>query len=490
LDSWYDKIKRKALKLDRNEKFKSRLTPISVDHKIENKFYRVLFPHLVDTHNLIVKVLQYKNRDIGEDMDGKKHQIINVYQYAFRRLMIEQPTMFIEAERYLAIARFFRSMTLVLIGGSIIWLMLNPYKLFSLILLLTAGISLLIFFNRWRKANHVALKSIIVLEGINKRIGLRHFVNMANMAKCSKLGEIIPKTMEQRFKSLSLFEFQERFSNAADCLKYLADEKWGNGFVCRKCGHTHSCAGKATQSRQCTCCRYVESPTAQTLFHKVKFDLLKAFYIVYFVSTNKKGITSTELSRKLNLRQKTCWGFKRKVMKAMESSENHPIEGDVEVDETVFGGQEENTKGRKNINKKLVVLAIEKKNKGVSRLYARVIPNASAEQLGGFMKAHIDPKAKITTDKWTGYIPLKADFENLTRVASGKKGSNFPELHRVVMNLKSWLRGVHHHVNDLQDYLNEYCYRFNRSFMKENIFDNLMKRMIEAEPCYIKNISQ
>jgi hypothetical protein len=132
------------------------------------------------------------------------------------------------------------------------------------------------------------------------------------MAKCSKLGEIIPKTMEQRFKSLSLFEFQERFSNAADCLKYLADEKWGNGFVCRKCGHTHSCAGKATQSRQCTCCRYVESPTAQTLFHKVKFDLLKAFYIVYFVSTNKKGITSTELSRKLNLRQKTCWGFKRK----------------------------------------------------------------------------------------------------------------------------------------------------------------------------------
>jgi hypothetical protein len=51
------------------------------------------------------------------------------------------------------------------------------------------------------------------------------------MAKCSKLGEIIPKTMEQRFKSLSLFEFQERFSNAADCLKYLADEKMGQ-WIC------------------------------------------------------------------------------------------------------------------------------------------------------------------------------------------------------------------------------------------------------------------
>ena len=102
--------------------------------------------------------------------------------------------------------------------------------------------------------------------------------------------------MEQRFKSLSLFEFQERFKTSEDCLIYLSNLKWKDGFVCKKCVHTHSCAGNAPHSRQCTSCRYVESPTAQTLFHQVKFDLLKAFYIVYFLSTNKKGITSTELS--------------------------------------------------------------------------------------------------------------------------------------------------------------------------------------------------
>ena len=295
--------------------------------------------------------------------------------------------------------------------------------------------------------------------------------------------------MEQRFKSLSLFEFQERFKTSQDCLVYLSELKWKEGFVCRKCNHTHSCSGKAAYSRQCTSCRYVESPTAQTLFHQVKFDLLKAFYIVYFVSTNKKGITSTELSRKLNLRQKTCWSFKRKAMKAMKSSGNYPITGNAEVDETVFGGQETGVKGRQNKNKKLVVVGIEKKNKGVSRLYARVIKHADAKSLGSFMEAHIDKKAKITTDKWTGYLPLKEKFENLTQIYSGEKGGNFPELHRTVMNLKSWLRGIHHHVNDLQDYLNEYCYRFNRSFMKEGIFENLINRMVLAKPCLIKNIS-
>ena len=295
--------------------------------------------------------------------------------------------------------------------------------------------------------------------------------------------------MEQRFKSLSLFEFQERFGTKEDCLKYLSGLKWGDGYRCRKCGHRHYCDGRAEMSRQCTSCRYVESPTAGTLFHKVKFDLVKAFYIVYFVSTNKKGITSTELGRKLDLRQKTCWGFKRKVMKATKSSGDHPITGTAEIDEMVVGGQEEGTKGRKNLNKKLVVVGIEKKKKGISRLYARVIPSASAEDLGGFMRHHIDPKAKVATDRWSGYAPLEKDFENMERIYSGKKGDNFPDLHRAIMNLKGWLRGVHHHVRDLQDYLDEYCYRFNRSFMKGEIFDNLMKRMVVAQPCYLKNIS-
>ena len=144
---------------------------------------------------------------------------------------------------------------------------------------------------------------------------------------------------------------------------------------------------------------------------------------------------------------------------------------------------------RKNKNKKLVVVGIEKKKKGVSRLYAKVIPDAGSVSLGEFMKYHINPSANIKTDLWTGYKPLEKDFENLVRIPSGKKGENFPEMHRAIMNLKEWLRGMHHQVRDLQDYLDEYCYRFNRSFMKEGIFENLMTRMVNTKPCYIKNIS-
>jgi hypothetical protein len=46
---------------------------------------------------------------------------------------------------------------------------------------------------------------------------------------------------------------------------------------------------------------------------------------------------------------------------------------------------------------------------------------------------------------------------------------------------KAWLRGMHHSVMHLQDYLDEHAYRFNRSFMKENIFDNLLSRTVEMK---------
>ncbi len=205
--------------------------------------------------------------------------------------------------------------------------------------------------------------------------------------------------MEQIFKSLSLFEFQDRFPTTGG-LPFIPSEpqveQWLPLSKMRPWKFMQRCP---CGFPNVTGCNYTESPTASTLFEKVKFDLVKAFHIVYFVSANKKGITSTELSRKLNLRQKTCWAFKGKVMKAMESSGHYPIRRNAEVDETVFGGQEENRRGRQNKSKKLVVVGIEKKIKGVSRLYARVIPNASSKELGSFIRAHISPKANITTDQ-------------------------------------------------------------------------------------------
>ena len=165
---------------------------------------------------------------------------------------------------------------------------------------------------------------------------------------------------------MSIFEFQQRFPNEQACYDFLAQLKWPQAFRCERCNHHHYCSGKHLQARQCTKCGYQATPTSGTLFHKIKFPLLKAFYIIYYMATNKKGIASTELSRKLDLRQKTCWAFQQKVSKAMASGELQQLAGQVEVDETVIGGRESGVKGRQNIKKRLLVVGIERKKGGIS----------------------------------------------------------------------------------------------------------------------------
>jgi len=53
---------------------------------------------------------------------------------------------------------------------------------------------------------------------------------------------------------------------------------------------------------------------------------------------------------------------------------------------------------------------------------------------------------------------------------------------------KAWLRGIHHSVLHLQPYIDEYTYRFNRHKMREGIFENLMKRMLERPPLHIQKV--
>ncbi|MCS6824786.1 MAG: IS1595 family transposase, partial [Cytophagaceae bacterium] len=63
-----------------------------------------------------------------------------------------------------------------------------------------------------------------------------------------------------------------------------------------------------------------------------------------------------------------------------------------------------------------------------------------------------------------------------------RKARNFEAIHRVIMGLKGWLRGIHGHAELVQHYLDEYCYRYKRHLMKEGIFENLMRKMIAHPP--------
>lgn len=285
---------------------------------------------------------------------------------------------------------------------------------------------------------------------------------------------------ELDFKGVNAIHFHKRFTNDEACYDYLARAKWSDDtYFCKKCGYEKYCKGKKPYSRRCLRCKYDESPTAGTAFDKVKFSLHIAFHILFKVCVRKKGLSTMELSKEFGLRQKTCWAFKWKIQQAMKSSGRYPLTGEVHVDECMIGGPGEQKRGRSHGEKKLILVALEIIKDGVGRAYSEVIPDFSSKSFRPFFDNYISKDAVVKTDEWTGYKPLKKDYPNLIQIPS-ESGKGFPDLHIHIMNLKGWLRGVHHHCGDehIQGYLNEYHFRYNRRNSVGVLFNTLIKRMV------------
>ena len=291
------------------------------------------------------------------------------------------------------------------------------------------------------------------------------------------------------FKGQNLLEFSEHFKTDLDCKKYLANFKWEKDFKCLKCNH-NACQIRKDFSRTCNKCSHTETASANTLFHKVKFGLRKAFFICFEMSTTTKSLSARYMGVRFSVTEKTARLFMHKVREAMKSSENHPINGRVQVDEFVLGGKEEGKVGRSyDSKKKKIVCALQMTDTGnVKRMYALKIENFSAKELKRIFDKHIDAKASITTDLWKGYRPIAKEYD--IKQIESNSGKNFKILHIMIHKIKSWIRDVYSWVSDfnINRYLNEFCYRLNRSQSKETVFNNIIKRMVKADKLYQSKI--
>ena len=82
---------------------------------------------------------------------------------------------------------------------------------------------------------------------------------------------------------------------------------------------------KSKVHKDCNMCHHVESPAANTLFHRVRFGIRKAFIIVFQMSVTTKSVSSSQIARRLAISRQTAWLFMHKVRIAMKSSESQPM---------------------------------------------------------------------------------------------------------------------------------------------------------------------
>jgi hypothetical protein len=124
--------------------------------------------------------------------------------------------------------------------------------------------------------------------------------------------------MSLDFKQISPLKLEEVLLDEDHCLQFIANEKWKEGFVCTKCGHTNYCTGKKPYARRCTRCKHEESAISHTIFHGCHLPLTQAFRLAYTVCHNP-SVSTYELARQLDTRQMTCWKLKKRMMECIET---------------------------------------------------------------------------------------------------------------------------------------------------------------------------
>lgn len=276
--------------------------------------------------------------------------------------------------------------------------------------------------------------------------------------------------------------FCDKYRDESACINALADLKWSEGFSCDKC-HGRKAYHLASRPRlfECAACGHQHSITAGTVFHKTRTPLRKWFIAGYLIAHDKRGVSALHISRELAIRYDTAWLMCHKIRHALtESGTDFLLDDYVEVDEAFYGGRKQKgNRGRaQNSDKALIVCAVEKvstagtKNKGINKqsfiaggARIAVLPKATAEQIGGFIRANIKAGTTIISDGFKSYTNLgEYNHYPIAQGAGENAGVNMPIVHKLFSNIKVWLNGTYHGVSikHLSRYLREWSYRFNR----------------------------
>jgi transposase len=287
-------------------------------------------------------------------------------------------------------------------------------------------------------------------------------------------------------------EFMREFPDDAACLEHLWRSRYsedGENAECPKCERERKFKRyKTKQGRQswtCTGCGHHIHPTAGTIFAKSSTSLHLWFYAMYLMASTRCGISAKQLERELGVSYRTAWRMFNKIRNQLMAEEGEALAGDVEVDETSWGGRPRNRlKGYKESaawrEAKPTILGMVERG---GRIRCRVIPSRRGPGLSREVIANVNPAAMIFTDDWMAYKPLRSQFLD-HKIINHSAGSYVEgDVHTNTIegffgNLKTGMRGTYKKVSMkwLQSYLDEYAYRYSHRNDARAMFKGLLDR--------------
>jgi transposase-like protein len=282
-------------------------------------------------------------------------------------------------------------------------------------------------------------------------------------------------------------QFDAQFPNDAACLEWLKNRLYPDGIYCKNCEQiTKHYRLASSPSYSCEHCGNHVHPTADTIFHKSCTPLTTWFYAMYLMSATRCGISAKQIERETGVTYKTAWRMFKQIRSMLNPEKSGPLggkNGQVEMDESYFGGRRKGRVGRPmtgDAQKTAVVGMVQRKGE----VRAFVAADVKADTLTGFAKEYILPKSTVFTDDFSAYGGFGARFEQHRRINHSERVYVVGDTHTNTIEgfwslVKNGIRGVYHNVGRhyLQTYLDEFSFRYNHRFDTQPIFTTFMHQI-------------
>lgn len=282
----------------------------------------------------------------------------------------------------------------------------------------------------------------------------------------------------------SLPNFLKAYGTEDACLDAIFAIKWPHGFICPYCEHNDGYRLSRLRVMQCACCRRQTSITANTVFADSRVQLTSWFLALYLVANDKGGVSGLRLAEQLGVNRKTADRMLRKIRAVMGNRDkNVTLAGYIELDEAYLGGRK-NTKSQLKSpfdGKVEVLVMVESENMAAGNLALTVIPDTKLETLKKAVGAKVDddPGGQMFRADGLGRhhaVLMLGHHLNMNPMTKSELNTSMACLSLAISHLKRFFKGTYHHFcrRYVQDYLNEFCFRWNRRQFKTRRVDHLL----------------